>query len=296
VISEHDVAAAIGSTAYGSDGHSVGTVEAFYSDDRTGATTWVSVSSGLLGTRRALAPAHDATFVDGRLQLGVPSDAVSGAPRLGGEHLAPADEEVLRQHYATGTATRTVTDTGTDGTTDDSPATDPNFAVDDDERVSSNEGAATSPTSSAAPPSDGGMVRNEEQLRVRTEQVAGRRVRVVRYVVTEEVQVTVPIRREEIRIEELPADAPDDRAGVDAGGESLSGGAPGGAERGAAGAGLPDEIVLHAERPVVTVEVVPVERVRLRTELITDQERVSGTVQREQVAVDQDTRPGVSPR
>ena len=69
MVSERDVSAAIGSTAYGSDGESVGTVETFYNDDRTGATTWVSLSSGLLGRRRAIAPAEDATFVDGRLQL-----------------------------------------------------------------------------------------------------------------------------------------------------------------------------------------------------------------------------------
>ena len=53
------------------------------------------------------------------------------------------------------------------------------------------------------------MVRSEEQLRVGTETAAATRVRVVKYVVTEEVQVTVPLRREEIRIEEVPIDAAD---------------------------------------------------------------------------------------
>ena len=89
MVSERDVSAAIGSTAYGSDGESVGTVETFYTDDRTVATTWVSLSSGLLGRRQVIAPAGDATFVDGRLQLAVPARAVSHAPRMGGEHLTP---------------------------------------------------------------------------------------------------------------------------------------------------------------------------------------------------------------
>lgn len=241
MVSEQDVAAAIGSTAYGSDGRPVGTVETFYDDDRTGAPTWVSVSSGLLGARRAIAPADDATFADGRLQLTVPADAVSDAPRRGGEHLSPEDEAELRRHYA-------------------------------EARSSAAAGAA-----------GGGMVRSEEQLRVRTERVAARRVRVVKYVVTEEVQVTVPVRREEIRIEDVPADAPGDGdRPVVTEGEPLSGAAPG---------GLPDEIVLHAERPVVGVEVVPVERVRLRTEVVHGQETVSGSVQREQIAVDEQARP-----
>jgi stress response protein YsnF len=117
-------------------------------------------------------------------------------------------------------------------------------------------------------------VRSEEQLRVGTEQVAATRVRIVKYVVTEEVQLTVPIRREEIRVEEVPLDAVDDP------GESLVPAASG-------GGGLPDEIVLHTERPVVSVEVVPTERVRLRTEVVQGQETVTRQVQREQIAVDQ---------
>jgi stress response protein YsnF len=47
--------------------------------------------------------------------------------------------------------------------------------------------------------------------------------------------------------------------------------------------------VLHAERPVVTTEVVPVERVRLSTELVTEQVQVRDTVRREQVSLDQDS-------
>src|SRR5688500_16569895 len=117
------------------------------------------------------------------------------------------------------------------------------------------------------------MTRSEEQLRVTTERYAAKRVRVVKYVVTEEVQVTVPIRREEIRIEELPLDDDPTAAGA----------------LGAGGAGgLPETIVLHTERPVVTTEVVPVERVRLRTEWVEEQVQVRDEVRRERVDVDED--------
>jgi hypothetical protein len=40
----------------------------------------------------------------------------------------------------------------------------------------------------------------------------------------------------------------------------------------------------------VTVEVVPVERVRLRTDVVTGQEQVTEQVQREQIVVDEDRR------
>jgi len=127
------------------------------------------------------------------------------------------------------------------------------------------------------PVTDGAMTRSEEQLRIRTEQVAARRVRLVKYVVTEEVQVTVPLRREEVRIEELPLEGSPAPLGEE---ETLV------AQGHTATAGLPDEIVLHAERPVVSVEVVPVERVRLRTEEVVGQEQVTEQVQREQIVLD----------
>jgi uncharacterized protein (TIGR02271 family) len=132
------------------------------------------------------------------------------------------------------------------------------------------------------------MTRSEEQLRVGTERVATTRARLVKYVITEDVQITVPIRREEIRVEQVPLDEP---VGADVGGgESLV------AEQAPVSGGLPEEIVLHAERPVVTVEVVPIERVRLRTELVEGQERVTEQVQREQVVVDETPSRGVTPR
>ncbi len=279
MVSERDVAAAIGSTAYGSDGETVGTVETFYTDDRTGATTWVSISSGLLGRKQVIAPADDATFLDGRLQLTVPADAVSGAPRMGGEHLSPAEEDDLRRHYARG-----VTPGGDDaellsGAADPAPV---------DSTAGRHEtprhGAPVDDTgrAAAAGAGDGSMVRSEEQLRVATERVVDRRMRVVKYVVTEEVQVTVPVRREEIRIEEVPLDASDTDGGLVTEGDTLHDGSAAGSLPGR----LPEEIVLHAERPVVTVEVVPVERVRLRTEVVAGETSVTETVEREQVTVD----------
>ncbi|MBJ7450615.1 MAG: DUF2382 domain-containing protein [Blastococcus sp.] len=337
MVSERDVSAAIGSTAYGSDGESVGTVETFYTDDVTGATTWVSVSSGLLGRKQVVAPAEDATFADGRLQLSVPAGSVSSAPKMAGEHLSPEDEEALRRHYTQARATPGDDLDRRSGVDDVDRRSD----VEDVERRPAVTGAAA-PTqvipadavpgsgdagrhaavgavadrdvtdrdvtdrdgtdrdiagSDLADRGDGSMVRSEEQLRVGTEQVTARRMRVVKYVVTEEVQISVPIRREEIRIEEVPLDALDTDGGVVTEGEPLetgsaTGGLAGGSPAGGSPAdGLPDEIVLHTERPVVSVEVVPVERVRLTTELVAGQTSVSETVQREQVTVDQHPVP-----
>ena len=296
MVSERDVSAAIGSTAYGSDGESVGTVETFYTDDVTGATTWVSVSSGLLGRKQSIAPAEHATFADGRLQLSVPADSVSSAPKMAGEHLSPEDEEALRRHYAQARGT-TGDDIELRSDADDAGRRTPAPAVPGTGDAGRHAAVGDDAGHDLADRGDGSMVRSEEQLRVGTEQVAARRMRVVKYVVTEEVQISVPIRREEIRIEEVPLDALDTDGGVVTEGESLQAGsatdglAGGSVPGGSLADGLPDEIVLHAERPVVTVEVVPVERVRLTTEVVAGQTSVSETVRREQVTVDQHAVP-----
>ena len=275
MLSQREVTSAIGSTAYGSGGDKLGTVEHFFVDDRTGEPTWVAVTTGLFGTKHSIAPAGDATFADGHLRLPVTADAVKNAPAMTGDHLDPGEEAELRRHYGlAGTTGAPVQDTaGTATDTVTVPVTPP---VPAPEETTARHAAPEAATPAAPVATDGSMTRSEERLRVSTERVPERRVRVSRYVVTEEVQVTVPIRREEIRIEELPLGATD--------------GVPGSSFP--TGTGLPADMVLHAERPVVTVEVVPVERVRLSVEMVQGQETVSGQVRREQIAVDEEALPG----
>lgn len=270
MLDEREVSAAIGSTAYDATGHKIGTVEHFYLDDRTGAPTWVALTTGLLGTKRSVVPAVDASFAEGGLRLPVAVDTVKSAPHLTGDHLTPDDEAELRRHYGTGTQPREEAPVA--------PGAAPAAAA---------PPAAGMPAEEPRPPAtagDGAMTRSEERLVVGTERIATTRARLVKYVVTEEVQITVPIRREEIRLEQVPIDAPDEGPGE----SLLPEGPPAAAGRHATPSGLPDEIILHTERPVVTVEVVPTERVRLRTEVVQGQETVTEQVQREQIVVDQD--------
>ncbi len=283
MLDEREVSAAIGSTAYDASGEKIGTVEHFYVDDRTGAPSWVAVTTGLFGTRQSVVPALDATFADGRLRLPVAVDAVKSAPRLTGDHLSPEDEAELRRHYGADTQRPAPVDGPVDGPVDapvDAPV---------ESRVESPMAAPPTvemPVEAPPPPAagtDGAMTRSEEQLLVGTERVATTRARLVKFVVTEEVQITVPIRREEIRVEQVPVDAPDEGPGEALVAEETAGTT--------AAPGLPSEIILHTERPVVTVEVVPVERVRLRTEVVQGQETVTEQVQREQIVVDQDAAP-----
>ena len=124
----------------------------------------------------------------------------------------------------------------------------------------------------SGPTTDDAMTRSEEHLAVGTQRVEAGRARLRKYVVTENVTQTVPVSREEVVLEREPI--------TDANvGNALDGPAISEEEH---------EVVLHAERPVVAKEAVPVERVRLDTETVTEQQTVSDTVRKEQIELDAD--------
>src|SRR3954453_24034056 len=115
---------------------------------------------------------------------------------------------------------------------------------------------------------DQAMTRSEEELVADTGWRPAERLRGRRRVVEEAVTVTVTARREELEIEREPAsrfDPPSRDAGEPA--ESLV-------------------MLLHEERPVVGVEVVPTDVVRVRRAVVRGGERtVTDTVRREQIEV-----------
>ena len=114
------------------------------------------------------------------------------------------------------------------------------------------------------------MTVSEEELRVGTTEREAGRVRLKKYVVEEEVTKTVPVRREEVRLEREPitdANRDDATAGPEISEEE-------------------HEVVLHDEEAVVDKRAVPKERVRLEKDVTTDEETVSDTVRQERVDVD----------
>ena len=107
---------------------------------------------------------------------------------------------------------------------------------------------------------DDAMTRSEERPRVRTESQPASRVRLRKHVVTEYQQVTVPVRREEIRLEREPAVDPDPdvTASTSDDGTPVETRPPVGSE--AAGLLRSDDehvVTLYEERPVLGTETVP---------------------------------------
>jgi stress response protein YsnF len=127
---------------------------------------------------------------------------------------------------------------------------------------------------------DGSMTRSEERLVPGTEVYETGRARLRKYVVTEEVQITVQVRREELRLEReaIPLSGQELVADPDVFGPEDTFGGPEG--------GVIFEVTLHEERPLITTEIVPVQRVRLTKLVHTDEHVVSGRVRKERIEAD----------
>jgi uncharacterized protein (TIGR02271 family) len=272
----------IGADVYDADGDKIGTASEVFLDDQSGNPEWVTVKTGLFGTKETFVPLRDADLTSDGVRVPVSKAAVKDAPKIDTDgHLSPQEEQELYRHYGMGmgaggtgrtdTTTTGRTDTVTTGRTDTTAGfrdTDTTSGMQTDTNEHGTVGRDTS-----GPTTDNAMTRSEEQLRVGTTTEEVGRARLRKYVVTENVSKTVPVTREEVRVEREPI--------TDANvGNALDGPAISEEEH---------EVTLHAERPVVEKEAVPVERVRLDTQTVTDEVTVDETVRKEQIDTDGDT-------
>ena len=120
------------------------------------------------------------------------------------------------------------------------------------------------------------MTRSEEEVSIGTTSRETGRMRLRKYIVEDEVTKTVPVRREEVRLEREPitdANVSDATSGADLSEEE-------------------HEVTLHEEEAVVQKRVVPKERVSLGKDVTESEQTVSETVRKEQVEMlDADGEP-----
>jgi uncharacterized protein (TIGR02271 family) len=237
-----------GRTLVDRDGDRIGTIDAIYLDDQTGQPEWALVNTGLFGTKSSFVPLVQATQTGDDVQVPYDKQLVKDAPRIDpDQHLSEAEEQRLWRHYGLyyDTTDRAVA-TGRDATSRGRAGRDV-----------------------PGPATDDAMTRSEEELRVGTARRERGRVRLRKYVTTEQVQQTVPVRREKARVEREPITD----ANVDA------------ATHGPELSEAEHEVVLREEEPVVEKRVVPRERVRLDKDTVTGEEQVAEPVRKEQIEV-----------
>jgi uncharacterized protein (TIGR02271 family) len=254
-------------------GEKIGAVKRVWLDGQTGDPLWASVHTGLFGLKESFVPLQRAELRNDQLQVPVDKEQVKDSPRIEATNDQMSDEEqaALYRHYGFGPQ-RTASDGAGRGQTQRRPGMSQQPGEYPGRARQEGRGTADTRGQDA-------MTRSEEQLRVGTERVETGRVRLVKHVVTEEQQVKVPVSHEEVRLEREPITA----ANRDA------------AMRGQDITEAEHEVTLHAEKPTVGKETVPVERVRLGKDRVSGSETVSGTVRKEEIEVE-DGRGGTSRR
>jgi uncharacterized protein (TIGR02271 family) len=295
MITREEIANVLDHPVYDGDGNKIGDAKHVFFDDMTGRPEWVSVKTGMFGSNESFIPIRDAAVVQDHLEVPYRKDQIKDAPNVdvdAGGHLSESEEHRLYDYYGI----------NWDSVLSEAERTD-------DGRFAAGPGpAGTAQAAGAAGAAgtagtagtaggtagrregadrtgmrgDDAMTRSEEQMHVGVERRESGRARLRKYVVTEEVQQTVPVSHEEVRVEREPI--------TDANrGDALAGPEISEAEH---------EVTLHEERPVVETETVPVERVRMTTEEHTEDEVVRGQVRKERIEAeterftDDETRRG----
>ncbi|MGW7414336.1 PRC and DUF2382 domain-containing protein [Streptomyces sp. NPDC054863] len=89
-----------GANVVDAEGNKVGAVQKVYRDDTTGEPEWVTVRTGLFGTKETFVPLAGATRTDGGLRVPHSKDLIKDAPRIDVDgHLDRTEEGTLYQHY-----------------------------------------------------------------------------------------------------------------------------------------------------------------------------------------------------
>ena len=245
-----------GRNAVDSDGDKIGSIDEIYMDAETGKPEWLAVKTGMFGSKVSFVPIAEARESDGDVRLPYDKQQVKDAPNAEADgELSQEEEASLYSHY------------GLDYSEDRSDSGLP--------EGNGGEQTGRDPVGrdTSGPNTDDAMTRSEEELRVGSTSRESGRARLRKYVVTEQVQQTVPVQREEVRVEREPIT--DANVGDATAGPAIS--------------EEEHEVTLHEEELVVEKRAVPKERVRLDKQTVTEDQTVSEEVRKEQIEAEGDT-------
>jgi uncharacterized protein (TIGR02271 family) len=240
-----------------SDGEKIGKVGEVYVDDATGRLSWVTVKTGLFGTRESFVPMDEASISDDTITVPYEKAMIRDAPHAEpGEPLSVEQEDELYSYYNVGVTTQAATHTTTHAAGEGTGAVAGAAAA----------GGAALKAGTKSSNADGYLTLSEEQLRVGTQRVEAGRARMRKFVVTEQQTVTVPVSHDEVRIVR-EALQPGEFAGEATIGEDVI------------------EVALMQDKVLVDKQVVGVEKVKLATQTVTEQRQVTDAVRKEHIEV-----------
>lgn len=275
-----------GYQVYDQNRQRIGEVEALFLDEND-QPEYIGVTMGVRGTQSTLIPIS-ITTVDaevGRIVVPADRDMVMGGPTFDEDReFTSEDDDRVRSYYGLGSGAGNE-DRGTHSAYGEKTpsATGPNAA---DRGISRGhtegsevrehglrgEGASGRSGSSLEHEDEMRIQRSEEELRVGTRKREAKAVKVRKRIVTERQRMDVPKMREEVTVERVPVEG---RDAAELGGSKLG----------------EDEIVV----PVITEEVVvekrPVvkEEIRIRKDVVHEEEVIEADVRKEEIDIDDQT-------
>src|SRR6478735_6929897 len=109
----------IGQDVYDESGDKIGSASEVYLDDETGQPEWVTVRTGLFGTKESFVPIRNADVTNDGLRVPVSKSQVKDAPKIDTDgHLSPQEEQELYRYYGMGAGTGGTETTGFETTGD----------------------------------------------------------------------------------------------------------------------------------------------------------------------------------
>jgi uncharacterized protein (TIGR02271 family) len=249
-----------GKKLLGQGGENLGTIDVLYADRDGNEPTFATVNTGMFGSKTSFVPLSAANLQGNEVVVPYDKELVKGAPSIEADsELSPEEEQRLYSHYGVTGGQSYDSGAGTESNVGTAGGTNA--------RDTGTQATATQGHDTSGPTTDDAMTRSEERLQVGTQQVETGRARLRKFITTENVQTTVPVSREEVVVEREPITEANKGQALD--GPDLS--------------EEEHEVVLHADQPVVSKETVPVERVKLGTQQVTEQQQVNETVRKEQI-------------
>jgi uncharacterized protein (TIGR02271 family) len=254
----------LGARVTGSDGKVIGTVEQVFRDDADGTPAWARIRSGKSGR---FVPVSTGELTPEGLRVPFDSRKVMAGPNIdAGQHMSAAQAEEIRRYYGLAVPAQEAPARpapSREGPSRPAPARPaparpaPAYQVPSRQAPYGQRGRPTE---------QDWLVRQEERLHVDKETVESGRIRLHKYVDVEPVQETVRTFHDEYDIERITVTS-QDRLSGDIGEDE-------------------QEIILYEERPVPRKEIVPVERIRLRTKRVEEDSIVRDELRRERIEVE----------
>jgi stress response protein YsnF len=214
-----------GRTVVDRHGNKIGTLKEIYLDEDE-RPHWGGVDTAPFGLRQTLVPLDHGALDGDRLRLPFDADHVKSAPSVDPDVQLTEDQaDRLYRHYGLSEPPDTDTDTGAanesrsaqidpddDRGKDAAIAAGQARAASDDRHREPDASAQPRPTATPAAENDDAMTRSEEEVHIGTRRRPRERIRIKKYVVTDHVEKTIPVKREEVRLERESPEPPPDKA------------------------------------------------------------------------------------